>query len=71
MPTGPLFHLIAGALDPVAPFSHAIEQDGWSGLARGALIEIDLVARRVAAAAPGLPSDPARALAQASPSSPP
>lgn len=26
---GPLFHLIAGAPDPVAPFSHAVEQDGW------------------------------------------
>jgi reactive intermediate/imine deaminase len=25
----PLFHLIAGAPDPVAPFSHAVEQDGW------------------------------------------
>ena len=28
-PTGPLFHMIAGAPDPVAPFSHAVEQDGW------------------------------------------
>jgi 2-iminobutanoate/2-iminopropanoate deaminase len=27
--SGPLFHLIAGAPDPVAPFSHAVEQDGW------------------------------------------
>jgi 2-iminobutanoate/2-iminopropanoate deaminase len=27
--TGPLFHMIAGAPDPVAPFSHAVEQDGW------------------------------------------
>ena len=26
---GPLFHRIAGAPDPVAPFSHAVEQDGW------------------------------------------
>lgn len=26
---GPLFHMIAGAPDPVAPFSHAVEQDGW------------------------------------------
>jgi len=25
----PLFHLITGAPDPVAPFSHAVEQDGW------------------------------------------
>jgi reactive intermediate/imine deaminase len=29
MPPGPLFHMIAGAPDPVAPFSHAVEQDGW------------------------------------------
>jgi 2-iminobutanoate/2-iminopropanoate deaminase len=26
---GPLFHQVAGAPDPVAPFSHAVEQDGW------------------------------------------
>src|SRR4051812_19037572 len=26
---GPFFHLIAGAPDPVAPFSHAVEADGW------------------------------------------
>lgn len=25
----PLFHMIAGAPDPVAPFSHAVEDDGW------------------------------------------
>jgi 2-iminobutanoate/2-iminopropanoate deaminase len=25
----PIFHLIEGAPDPVAPFSHAVEQDGW------------------------------------------
>ena len=25
----PLFHMIAGAPDPVAPFSHAAEADGW------------------------------------------
>ena len=25
----PTFHMIAGAPDPVAPFSHAVEQDGW------------------------------------------
>ena len=25
----PVFHLIAGAPDPVAPFSHAAEADGW------------------------------------------
>ncbi len=24
-----IFHMIAGAPDPVAPFSHAVEQDGW------------------------------------------
>ena len=26
---GPLFHLVGGAPDPVAPFSHAVEVDGW------------------------------------------
>ena len=25
----PLFHMIAGAPGPVAPCSHAVEQDGW------------------------------------------
>jgi 2-iminobutanoate/2-iminopropanoate deaminase len=25
----PIHHLIAGAPDPVAPFSHAVEVDGW------------------------------------------
>ena len=25
----PLFHMIGGAPDPVAPFSHAVESDGW------------------------------------------
>jgi reactive intermediate/imine deaminase len=25
----PVFHHIAGAPDPVAPFSHAVEADGW------------------------------------------
>jgi 2-iminobutanoate/2-iminopropanoate deaminase len=25
----PIFHMIAGAPDPVAPFSHAVESDGW------------------------------------------
>ena len=25
----PLFHMIAGAPTPVAPFSHAVEADGW------------------------------------------
>ena len=25
----PIFHRIAGAPDPVAPFSHAVEADGW------------------------------------------
>ena len=29
MPTTPIFHMIAGAPDPVAPFSHAVEADGW------------------------------------------
>lgn len=29
MPTNPIFHMIDGAPDPVAPFSHAVEQDGW------------------------------------------
>lgn len=27
--SGPLFHMIAGGPRPVAPFSHAVEQDGW------------------------------------------
>jgi reactive intermediate/imine deaminase len=27
--TSPIFHMIEGAPDPVAPFSHAVEQDGW------------------------------------------
>ncbi len=27
--TEPLFHMIAGAPTPVAPFSHATEVDGW------------------------------------------
>jgi len=26
---GPVFHMISGAPDPVAPFSHAVEHDGW------------------------------------------
>ena len=25
----PVFHMISGAPDPVAPFSHAVEADGW------------------------------------------
>ena len=29
MPVAPLFHMIPGAARPVAPFSHAVEQDGW------------------------------------------
>ena len=29
MPTTPIFHMIAGAPGPVAPFSHAVEADGW------------------------------------------
>ena len=28
-PSGPLFHLVAGGPRPVAPFSHAVESDGW------------------------------------------
>lgn len=27
--TAPVFHMISGAPDPVAPFSHAVEVDGW------------------------------------------
>ncbi|MEL6610068.1 MAG: RidA family protein [Pseudomonadota bacterium] len=27
--TGPLFHMISGGPRPVAPFSHAVEADGW------------------------------------------
>ncbi|HKU71139.1 MAG TPA: RidA family protein [Burkholderiales bacterium] len=27
--TLPIFHMISGAPDPVAPFSHAVEADGW------------------------------------------
>src|SRR5439155_4708141 len=27
--THPIFHMVAGAPDPVAPFSHAVEADGW------------------------------------------
>jgi 2-iminobutanoate/2-iminopropanoate deaminase len=27
--TEPIFHMIGGAPDPVAPFSHAVETDGW------------------------------------------
>lgn len=29
MSGGPRFHMVDGAPDPVAPFSHAVEQDGW------------------------------------------
>lgn len=25
----PIFHMISGAPEPVAPFSHAVEADGW------------------------------------------
>ena len=25
----PIFHIISGALAPVAPYSHAVERDGW------------------------------------------
>ncbi|HUF98749.1 MAG TPA: hypothetical protein VMM60_11530 [Ilumatobacter sp.] len=45
----PIHHMIAGGPRPVAPFSHAVEADGWvfiTGLAVSALVEIDLVARR-------------------------
>ncbi len=27
--SAPVFHHVQGAPDPVAPFSHAVEQDGW------------------------------------------
>lgn len=27
--TGPIFHMLAGAPAPVAPYSHAVEIDGW------------------------------------------
>jgi reactive intermediate/imine deaminase len=27
--TAPIFHMVAGAPEPVAPFSHAVEADGW------------------------------------------
>ena len=27
-----VFHMIGGAPDPVAPFSHAVEADGWAML---------------------------------------
>ncbi len=27
--TGPLFHMVADGPRPVAPFSHAVESDGW------------------------------------------
>ena len=27
--SAPVFHMIAGAPTPVAPFSHAVEADGW------------------------------------------
>ena len=27
--SGPIFHMIAGGPRPVAPFSHAVEVDGW------------------------------------------
>ena len=40
-----IFHLVAGAPDPVAPFSHAVEADGWvfvTGQMPFAGISIDL-----------------------------
>ena len=43
------FHMISGGPKPVAPFSHAVETDGFvfvTGLAYDALIEIDLVCKR-------------------------
>ena len=27
--SGPIFHMLAGAPTPVAPYSHAVEIDGW------------------------------------------
>jgi reactive intermediate/imine deaminase len=29
MSMSPIFHMISGAPKPVAPYSHAVEQDGW------------------------------------------
>ena len=29
MSTAPVFHMIAAAPEPVAPYSHAVEADGW------------------------------------------
>jgi 2-iminobutanoate/2-iminopropanoate deaminase len=29
MPTTPVFHMLATAPKPVAPYSHAVEADGW------------------------------------------
>ncbi len=44
-----LFHMIQGAPEPVAPFSHAVEADGWVF---------------VTGQMPTLPGDPAAALAE-------
>jgi enamine deaminase RidA (YjgF/YER057c/UK114 family) len=41
----PIFHRVAGAPHPVAPFSHAVEADGW-GFVTGQM-PFTLVARRV------------------------
>ena len=41
--------IVAGAPTPRAPFSPAVAADGWAsvtGLARGAPVEIDLLAKR-------------------------
>jgi len=59
MPPALLFHMIAGTAGAscFAPGRHPARTCvGVRGLARGALIEIDLVARRPAPVAPGLPA---------------
>jgi 2-iminobutanoate/2-iminopropanoate deaminase len=65
MPDTPmLFHMVQGGPKPVAPFSHAVECDGWVFVTRqmpdspadpgslpngiDARIEIDMIARRPA-----------------------
>ncbi len=37
----PIFHLIAGAPTPVAPYSHAVEIDGWLFLAGQIASDLD------------------------------
>lgn len=38
--SGPVFHMVDGAPSPVAPYSHAVEQDGWI-FATGQMPSID------------------------------